>query len=83
MTNKRNAILLVALCLATISLPLFAHHGNAAMDTEKTITMKGTVIQWLWANPHCFLKLDYKNDKGEVEHWVIETSNPPDMINKG
>jgi hypothetical protein len=81
--KKRNALFLVVFGLLTISVSLSAHHGTAAFDTDKTLSMKANVTQWFWANPHCFLKFDYKNDKGEVEHWVVETSNPPDMINKG
>jgi hypothetical protein len=81
--KKLLTVCLVAIGLLSISLPVSAHHGTAAFDTSKSITMKATVTDWFWANPHCFVKFDYKNDKGEVEHWVVETSNPPDMINKG
>src|ERR1700726_2019026 len=69
--------------LLIASVPLAAHHGNAEFDVGKQITMKGTVTEWFWANPHCFLKYDVKGDNGLVEHWVVETSNPPDMINSG
>jgi len=81
-----NRLILVTLVLSgslIAGVPAFAHHGAAAFETSKTITMKATVTDWFWANPHCFVKFDYKNDKGEVEHWVVETSNPPDMTNKG
>lgn len=74
---------LAVICLASVSIPVFAHHGTAAFDVSRTVKMNATVTQWYWANPHCFLRFDYKDDKGEVEHWVVETSNPPDMINKG
>ena len=82
---KSRLLMMIALAvgLSIASIPAAAHHGTAAFDTDKTVTMKGTVTQWFWANPHCFLKIDTKDDKGEVEHWVLETSNPPDMINKG
>ena len=83
MSNRHRPLFLVAIYFLAISVPLFAHHGAAAFNTDKKLTMKATVTQWFWANPHCFLKFDSKNDKGEVEHWVVETSNPPDMINKG
>jgi len=76
-------LLVVSLAMLSISTPVLAHHGTAAFDTTKNLTMKATVTDWFWANPHCFVKFDSKNDKGEVEHWVVETSNPPDMINKG
>lgn len=62
---------------------LFAHHGSSAFDTGKKLTLTGMVTEWFWANPHCFLKFDVKTDKGEVVHWVAETSNPPDMTNLG
>jgi hypothetical protein len=45
--------------------------------------LKGTVTEWVWANPHCWLKFDVKDDKGNVAHWVAETNNAPDMIEKG
>jgi hypothetical protein len=74
-----------ALCVGLLicSAPLLAHHGNAAFDNDKKITVKATVTEWFWANPHCFLKFDTKDEKGNVTHWVAETSNPPDMINRG
>ncbi len=65
------------------SVPLFAHHGTAAFETDKKITVKGTVTEWFWANPHCILKFDAKDEKGNVVHWVTETSNPSDMVNLG
>jgi hypothetical protein len=69
--------------LMAVSVPLFAHHGNAVFDVTKYLTVQGTVTEWFWANPHCFLKFDVKDDKGNVVHWIAETSNPPDMINRG
>jgi len=69
--------------LLTVSVPLFAHHGAAAYDTAKKITVKGTVTEWFWANPHCFLKFDAKDDNGNDLHWATETSNPADMVNLG
>jgi Family of unknown function (DUF6152) len=69
--------------LLLVAVPALAHHGNAAFDPTKRVTMKGTVTQWFWANPHCFLQFDAKDESGNLVHWVAETSNPPDMINHG
>jgi len=66
-----------------ISFPLWAHHGAAEFESEKTTTLKGTVVEWFWANPHCILKFDVKSENGSVAHWAAETSNPPDMLNRG
>ena len=76
-------LLTMAAAVLIVSVPLFAHHGNAAFDTGKKVTMKGTVTEWFWANPHCFLKFDAKDDSGNVAHWVAETNNAPDMIERG
>lgn len=65
------------------SVPVFAHHGNAAFDTGKKVALKGTVTEWVWANPHCWLKFDVKDDKGAVVHWVAETNNLADMMERG
>ena len=83
MRNLILSILFVLVGVFTVSAPVFAHHGNASYDYEKTITLKGTVTQWLWANPHCLLKFDVKDDKGELQHWVTEASGPVDMLRIG
>ncbi|PYU26817.1 MAG: hypothetical protein DMG32_09265, partial [Acidobacteria bacterium] len=50
---------------------------------DKKLTLKATVTEWVWANPHCFLKFDVMDEKGNVAHWIAETSNPADMTNLG
>jgi hypothetical protein len=69
--------------LVIVSAPLLAHHGNAAFNYDKKITVSGTVTDWLWANPHCLVKVDVKDDKGEISHWTIEAGGPPDMAREG
>jgi hypothetical protein len=81
--NKRTTTSIALVAFFFVSLPLFGHHGSAAFDMGRKITMKGAVTEWIWANPHCFLKYDSTDSSGNVVHWVAETSNPPDMINSG
>jgi hypothetical protein len=83
MKGKLLTFFFMAAAVLIVSVPLFAHHGNAAFDTGKKVTMKGIVTEWFWANPHCFLKFDVKDDSGNVAHWVAETNNAPDMIERG
>ena len=83
MRNTLATIFIVAVGGLAVPAPLVAHHGNAAFDTGTKVTVKGTVTEWYWANPHCFLKFDVTDDKGSVVHWVAETSNPADMVNRG
>jgi len=72
MRSRCVMIFAVTFGLSLFSVPLFAHHGNAAYDYEKTVTIKGTVAAWIFANPHSLMKLDVTDDKGEVQHWVLE-----------
>ncbi len=74
--------LLIAGFLAA-SLPLLAHHGNASYDTGKTVTVKGTVTAFIWANPHVFLRVDAKDESGNTQHWVIEAENVVTQAGKG
>ena len=83
MRNKALGIFMAATCFLAFSAPLPAHHGTAGYDMDKQLVMKGTVTEWLWANPHCFLKYDATDDKGALVHWAAEVSNPIDMVKRG
>ncbi|MBI2189800.1 MAG: hypothetical protein HYU37_22190 [Acidobacteria bacterium] len=69
----------VALAVAAgllVPSTLVAHHSSAAFDTGKRVVLKGAVKQWVYSNPHCFLMIEVKDDKGEVVQWVAETQAP-------
>ena len=83
MSDRGFSVLIAAVCLLALAAPLSAHHGAAGYDMEKQLTMNGTVREWLWANPHCFMKYDTTDEKGNVAHWAVEVSNPTDMIKRG
>lgn len=81
----RASLLVLGLWMISVPLsaPLWAHHGGAAYDSSKSLVVKGTITDWIWANPHCWLKFDAKDDKGSVAHWTAEVSNPSDMVDRG
>jgi hypothetical protein len=81
--GKLLTMFLLVFATCTSSLPLLAHHGNAVYDDTKTITLKGIVTQWVWANPHCILHLDVTDDNGQAVPWIVETENPTSMFNIG
>jgi hypothetical protein len=84
-TKKPLGVVSLAAALAFLasSAPIGAHHGAASFDTSREITLKGTVTEWIWANPHCFLKFDAMDDTGTVRNWAVETQNPTDMTRRG
>ena len=73
----------VALVLLAASVPLLAHHGAAQFDVGKKVTVKGTVVEWFWANPHCFLRFDAAGDDGQVVRWAVETQSGPNIVPQG
>ena len=51
----------------------FAHHSQAGFETpDKAISMKGTVVEFRWRNPHILVFWDVKDDSGKVVRWVGE-----------
>jgi hypothetical protein len=83
MKNVVRPFLLFFVTTLLVSVPVVAHHGNAAYDYSKTETLKGTVVEWFWANPHCLLRMDVKDDKGNVQEWTIEAGGPPAIAHSG
>jgi hypothetical protein len=70
---KRTVILLaVAVVLAGVS-GAYAHHSfTAAYDNTKRVEVEGVVREFIWRNPHSFLRIDVTNKEGKVETWSLE-----------
>jgi WD40 repeat protein len=80
---KATSFGIVLMAVGLLAVPLSAHHGAASFDNTKELTLKGTVTEWTWSNPHCFLKFDAMDETGTVRNWVVETGNPTDMSRSG
>lgn len=66
-------LLLVAIVVIAVAVPMFAHHGtNISYDRSKAMTVKGTVTEFHFANPHPQLYVDVKDDSGKVTNWGCE-----------
>jgi hypothetical protein len=83
MKNRRIAIFALAMGLALFCGPAVAHHGSQGYDFSRRVTLKGTVARFVWANPHCQIFLDAKDDKGAVTNWAVELNNPGNLIRLG
>ena len=79
----------LVLCLAImaaalfVSAPILAHHGETNYDTDKLVSVKATVTNFQFINPHVQIYLDAKNDKGEVEKWTCEARSPAMLVRNG
>src|SRR5580704_8672620 len=56
--------------------PVLAHHGGADYDREHTIALKGTITEFVWANPHPQIFIAVKDENGKVVNWGIEALAP-------
>lgn len=63
-------------------LPSQAHHAPAIFDQTKTIVIDGTVTEFVWANPHSWIRMDVVGEDGSVSNWSIEM-NPPTYLIRG
>jgi hypothetical protein len=61
-----------ALCLLLTSIPVLAHHSTAMYNMATPVTVTGVVKRFEWTNPHAFVFLDVKDEKGETVEWEVE-----------
>ncbi|MEP7247560.1 MAG: DUF6152 family protein [Gammaproteobacteria bacterium] len=73
-------IFIIALCL---SEPAFAHHSFAMFDQKKSVTLKGTVREFQWTNPHAFIHIEVPNGSGGTALWQVELNSPNNLKRQG
>ena len=82
MNARETRLILFAITVLLLSVPVLAHHGSAISyetQLEKAISMKGTVTEFVWKNPHCYILYNVKDASGKVVEWSAETSSPSSM----
>lgn len=72
---------LVVLSSLTAISPCFAHHSQAMFD-ERTVMLSGTVKEFQFTNPHCYIQLLVPTG-GADEEWSIELGAPAHLIRGG
>ena len=75
-----RSILLAALVLST---PAFAHHSFAMFDQKKSVTLRGTVREFQWTNPHAFIHIEVPKGGGGTEIWQVELNSPNNLKRQG
>ena len=63
--------------------PALAHHSPAAFEAQKTVTLKGTIKEFRWQNPHTWIEVMVPDEKGQEVLWAVELTSPTYLIRAG
>jgi hypothetical protein len=80
---RRKPAILIACMLLLCAVPVLAHHSVSMYDMANPTTVNGVVTKLDWTNPHGYIYVDVKNDKGQVDHWSIEIDSPNFLKHNG
>jgi hypothetical protein len=81
MSAARTAALWVLVSL--MAGPASAHHSGAIFDSSKSVTLQGTVREFQWTNPHCWIQLVVPGAAGAEEEWSVEMGAPLQLFQAG
>ena len=84
MRNTTVAVVLTSTLIAIAGGRALAHHSFAAeFDADQPVTLRGTITQMEWINPHSWLHIDVENEDGTVTRWMIEGGTPNTLMRRG
>jgi len=69
-----------------LAIPAFAHHSHAMFDSTKQVTLVGTVKEFDWDNPHCWIQVlvpDPNNSQAAPVEWGVEMDSPLALYRRG
>ena len=81
--NLRFASVLAVLLWLSLCGSAVAHHGAAAYDRTVTLTLKATVTEFVFKNPHILISFDAPDEQGKTIHWVAEGGSPSGLVRRG
>jgi hypothetical protein len=58
-----------------LTSPAFAHHSTAEYDMAALTSIKGTVTKFEWSNPHAYIYIEVKDEKGATIAWTAELAS--------
>jgi hypothetical protein len=74
------ALIVIGWALAATA---YAHHSFAMFDQSQQLTLKGTVREFQWTNPHAWIHLDVPNANGVKDTWQVELNSPNNLKRQG
>jgi Family of unknown function (DUF6152) len=83
MNGERSMRVVLTVTLMLISIPLLAHHGASEYDMTKIVSLRATVIELQYVNPHTLLTFSVKDDSGKAMEWQGELPSPNLLSRRG
>ena len=81
---KVRLLVLALSFIILASVQVWAHHSFAATYFEdKSITIEGKLVQFQFRNPHSFIQVEVKNEKGEIQRWAVEWGGAGQLGSQG
>jgi hypothetical protein len=73
----------LALVMLAVASPVLAHHSRVMYEPVKTMTIKGTVKEFSWANPHCWLYVMTLDQRSQPMEWAFEANPAGTLAREG
>lgn len=73
---------IIGILLMLLAVPAWPHHSFAMFDQSKTVTLKGTVVEFQWTNPHAFLHVEVIDGASKAT-WHVELNSPNNLRREG
>lgn len=81
---RKLVVGVVGIGMLLTAVPMLAHHSFAAeFDINKPITLRGTLTELKWTNPHAWIYVDVRGADGKVVNWAVETGAPNALLRRG
>jgi hypothetical protein len=74
---------LVASTAAALVVPAYAHHSFAMFDQNKVVTLRGTIKEFRWVNPHVSLFVEVTEGPAKHGVWAVELTSPGNLTRLG
>ena len=73
---KTKLVTLACVALLATGPTVKAHHSSAMFDPASPKTLTGTVREFQWTNPHCYIQLLVPDESGAEQEWSLVMAAP-------
>ncbi len=73
----------LAMAMAVAAPSASAHHSYAMFAVDKKVSVEGTVKQFMWTNPHSWIRLEVTDPNGKPQEWAVEMGSLTILVGLG